>query len=56
MTNKLKSKKKLKIFIQINLENEEQKSGINPLELDELYNFSTKNLNLDVVVNVYSTY
>ena len=49
MTNKLKSKKKIKIFIQINLGNEEQKSGINPLELDELYNFSTKNLNLDVV-------
>ena len=45
----IKIQKKIKIFIQINLGNEEQKSGINPLELDELYNFSTKNLNLDVV-------
>ena len=45
----IKIQKKLKIFIQINLGNEEQKSGINPLELDELYNFSTKNLNLDVI-------
>ena len=45
----IKIQKKLKMFIQINLGNEEQKSGINPLELDELYNFSTKNLNLDII-------
>ncbi len=45
----IKVQKKLKIFIQINLENEEQKSGINPSELEELYNFSIKNLNLNII-------
>ena len=45
----IKVQKKLKIFIQINLENEKQKSGINPSELEELYNFSIKNLNLNIV-------
>ncbi len=45
----IKIQKKLKIFIQVNLENEEQKNGINPLGLDELYNFSTKNLDLDII-------
>ena len=45
----IKVQKKLKIFIQINLENEKQKSGINPSELEELYNFSVKNLNLNIV-------
>tara|TARA_B110000971_G_scaffold181144_1_gene187832 strand:+ start:2153 stop:2815 length:663 start_codon:yes stop_codon:yes gene_type:complete len=44
----LKQKKKIKIFIQINIGNEEQKSGISKKEAFTFYNFC-KNLNLDVV-------
>ncbi len=45
----LKIKKKLKIFIQINLENEKQKSGIDPSELMDLYNYSIKDLDLNII-------
>ncbi len=45
----MKIRKKLKIFIQINLENEKQKSGISPSELEDLYNFSIKNLDLNII-------
>jgi len=45
----IKIKKKLKVFIQINLENEKQKGGINPSELEELYNYSTKSLDLNII-------
>ena len=44
----LKQNKKIKIFLQINIGNEDQKSGINKDELDNLYNYCNK-LNLDVV-------
>ena len=44
----LKQKKKIKIFLQINIGKEEQKSGINKDYLQDLY-FYCKNLNLDVV-------
>ena len=44
----LKQNKKIKIFLQINIGNEEQKSGINKDYLQDLY-FYCKNLNLDVV-------
>ena len=44
----LKQNKKIKIFLQINIGNEEQKSGINKDYLQDLY-FYCKDLNLDVV-------
>ena len=43
-----KNNKKPKIFIQINIGNESQKSGINPMELNEFYNNCTNDLNLDI--------
>ena len=43
-----KQKKKTKIFIQVNIGNEEQKSGINKERLDDFYKFC-KNLNLDII-------
>ena len=44
----LKIKKEVKIFIQVNIGNEKQKSGINKVQTDSLVNFC-KELNLDVV-------
>ena len=44
----LKQNKKIKIFLQINIGKEEQKSGINKDYLQDLY-FYCKDLNLDVV-------
>ena len=44
----LKQNKKIKIFLQVNIGDEEQKSGINKDYLDDLYLYC-KNLNLDVV-------
>jgi pyridoxal phosphate enzyme (YggS family) len=44
----LKQNKKLKIFLQVNIGNEEQKSGINEQKLNDLYTYC-KNLDLDVV-------
>ena len=41
-------KKKNKIFIQVNINNEEHKSGINKEKLGDFYKFC-KNLNLDIV-------
>ena len=43
-----KINKKIKIFIQVNIGNEEQKSGINKDRLQDFYLFC-KELNLDVV-------
>jgi len=43
-----KQEKKLKIFIQVNIGNEDQKSGINKEKLGDFYKFC-KNLNLDIV-------
>ena len=40
--------KKIKIFIQINIGNEEQKSGINKIELEDLVSYCKK-INLDVI-------
>ena len=40
--------KKIKIFIQVNIGNEEQKSGINKEKLNDFYKFC-RNLNLDIV-------
>jgi pyridoxal phosphate enzyme (YggS family) len=44
----LKQNKKIKIFLQINIGNEEQKSGINKDYLQDLYSYC-KDLNLNVV-------
>ena len=44
----LKQGKKPKIFIQVNIGDEEQKSGINKEKIDEFYKFC-KNLNLDII-------
>jgi len=43
-----KQQKKPKIFIQVNIGNEDQKSGINKEKLNNFYKFC-KNLNLDIV-------
>lgn len=44
----LKQSKKVKIFIQVNLANEEQKSGIQLEQLDELYQYALS-INLHIV-------
>jgi pyridoxal phosphate enzyme (YggS family) len=44
----VKQGKKPKIFIQVNVGNEKQKSGINKEKLSDFYKFC-KNLNLDIV-------
>ena len=44
----IKQGKKPKIFIQVNIANENQKSGINKERLDDFYKFC-KNLNLDII-------
>jgi PLP dependent protein len=43
-----KHRKKPKIFIQVNMGNEEQKSGIDKKNLNDFYKFC-KNLNLDII-------
>ena len=43
-----KYKKKTKIFIQVNMGNEDQKSGIDKRNLNDFYKFC-KNLNLDII-------
>jgi PLP dependent protein len=44
-----KLNKKLKIFIQINIGNEEQKSGIGIDEIENFYNTCVHQLNLDII-------
>lgn len=44
-----KVKRNIKIFIQINIGNESQKSGIDVNNLNEFYRECIKNLNLDIV-------
>tara|TARA_B100000575_G_scaffold83676_1_gene65893 strand:- start:87 stop:737 length:651 start_codon:yes stop_codon:yes gene_type:complete len=44
----LKQNKKVKIFIQVNIGNEYQKSGVNKNELEELFSYCNY-LNLDVI-------
>ena len=41
--------KKIKLFIQVNLGNEKQKSGVKLNELNHFYNFCTKELSLSVI-------
>ena len=42
--------KKLKYFIQVNIGNELQKSGVQAQELDNFYNYCIKEKNLNVIV------
>ena len=44
-----KIKKRLKIFIQINIGNEEQKNGINEADLNEFYKSCVNELELDII-------
>ncbi len=44
-----KINRNLKIFIQINIGDEEQKSGVRQIDLPELYEKCVKNLKLDVI-------
>ena len=44
-----KINKNLKIFIQINLGNEEQKAGINPQSAKDFHEYCKNNLNLNVI-------
>jgi len=44
----VKQNKKVKLFIQVNIGNEEQKSGVNKIDLVDLFNYC-KDLNLEVV-------
>ena len=44
----LKQDKKIKIFLQVNIGEEEQKSGINKNHLQDFYSYC-KNLNLDIL-------
>jgi|TARA_B110000027_G_C15990779_1_gene243055 pyridoxal phosphate enzyme (YggS family) len=41
--------KKLKYFIQVNIGNEDQKSGIPFNEVDQFYDYCSKNINLNVI-------
>ena len=45
----IKKKKSLKIFIQVNIGNEEQKSGIDPKELSAFYDKCISVLNLNII-------
>ena len=44
-----KREKYLKIFIQVNIGNEQQKNGIDPKDLKEFYNKCNSDLKLDVI-------
>ena len=47
--NKKKKNKFLKIFIQVNIGNEIQKSGVSLGKLNEFYSFCTRDLKLNIV-------
>jgi pyridoxal phosphate enzyme, YggS family len=44
-----KFKKKIKLFIQVNIGEEEQKSGVNQKDLPEFFSNCIRNLNLDII-------
>ena len=45
----MKKEKYLKIFIQVNFEDEKQKNGINPINLKDFYNHCVSKLKLDII-------
>ena len=47
--NKKKKNKQLKIFIQVNIGNEDQKSGINVKDVDEFYKICLDRFNLNII-------
>ena len=47
--SEFKNNKKLKYFVQVNIGNEVQKSGVAPKELNEFYSYCTKKLKLDIL-------
>jgi len=44
----IKLKKRIKIFIQVNIGDEEQKNGIQPNEVEDFYKICINNLDLDI--------
>ena len=48
-SEQIKKNKKLKIFIQVNIGNEQQKSGISLEELENFYDECSRNMGLDIV-------
>jgi len=48
-SEQLKKGKKLKIFIQLNIANEEHKTGITPNKLNEFYKICINDLNLNII-------
>ena len=44
-----KLNKKVKIFIQVNIDNEPQKNGIKKEDLADFYNYCSKELDLDII-------
>jgi len=48
-TEQLSLNKKTKIFIQVNIDNEEQKNGVYPNDLYDLYYYCTVELRLDII-------
>ena len=46
---KIKKKTKIKIFIQVNIGNEDQKNGVSVDYLDEFYSICVEELNLDII-------
>ena len=47
--HEINNNKKLKYFIQVNVGNENQKSGITTNLIDQFYNYCTKEINLNVI-------
>jgi pyridoxal phosphate enzyme (YggS family) len=45
----IKLKKRIKIFIQVNIGNEIQKNGIQPEEVENFYKICVNNLDLDII-------
>ncbi len=45
----IKKKTKIKIFIQVNIGNEDQKNGVSVDYLDEFYSICVEELNLDII-------
>ena len=48
----IKNNKKIKLFIQINIGSENQKTGIPEEKLENFYNICTKDMNLNVIIKM----
>ena len=47
--SEIKLKKKIKYFIQVNIGDEKQKSGVDIKDVDDFYNFCLKETNLNII-------